>query len=91
MDRDDDNTNNFECAEWYHRVMTSASTKGTLCLSSFFHTTTLLAHYSTTVHCRYKDGELSVGENTCIDRCSSKYWQVTGIVGQMLGAQQGGP
>ena len=56
-----------------------------------FHTTTLLAHYSASVHCRYKDGELSVGENTCIDRCSSKYWQVTGIVGQMLGAQQGGP
>jgi hypothetical protein len=26
--------------------------------------------------CRYKDGELSVGENSCIDRCSSKYWQV---------------
>lgn len=25
---------------------------------------------------RYKDGELSVGENSCIDRCSSKYWQV---------------
>lgn len=25
---------------------------------------------------RYKDGDLSVGENTCIDRCSSKYWQV---------------
>ena len=43
------------------------------------------------VHYRYKDGDLSVGENTCIDRCSSKYWQVTGIVGQMLGAQQGGP
>lgn len=36
---------------------------------------------------RYKDGELNVGENSCIDRCSSKYWQVTGIVGQMLGAQ----
>jgi hypothetical protein len=39
--------------------------------------------------CRYKEGELSVGENACIDRCSNKYWQVTGIVGQMLGAQGG--
>lgn len=36
---------------------------------------------------RYKEGELSVGENACIDRCSNKYWQTTGIVGQMLGAQ----
>ncbi|KAL0045108.1 hypothetical protein WJX82_008611 [Trebouxia sp. C0006] len=39
---------------------------------------------------RYKEGELNVGENSCVDRCSSKYWQVTGIVGQMLGGQQGG-
>ncbi|DBA82538.1 hypothetical protein WJX79_003697 [Trebouxia sp. C0005] len=38
---------------------------------------------------RYKEGELNVGENSCIDRCSSKYWQVTGIVGQMLGGQGG--
>ena len=30
----------------------------------------------TLLSCRYKDGDLSVGENTCIDRCSSKYWQV---------------
>lgn len=36
---------------------------------------------------RYKEGELNVGENSCVDRCSSKYWQVTGIVGQMLGGQ----
>lgn len=38
---------------------------------------------------RYKEGELNVGENSCVDRCSSKYWQVTGIVGQMLGGQGG--
>ncbi|KAK9815529.1 hypothetical protein WJX72_005179 [[Myrmecia] bisecta] len=38
---------------------------------------------------RYKDGELNVGENSCVDRCASKYWQVTGIVGQMLGGAQG--
>lgn len=34
---------------------------------------------------RYKEGDLNVGENSCVDRCASKYWQVTGIVGQMLG------
>ncbi|KAM7522118.1 hypothetical protein LguiA_012020 [Lonicera macranthoides] len=25
---------------------------------------------------RYKDPELNMGENSCIDRCVSKYWQV---------------
>ena len=25
---------------------------------------------------RYKEGELHIGENSCIDRCVSKYWQV---------------
>jgi len=41
---------------------------------------------------RYKDGELNVGENSCVDRCASKYWQVTGIIGQMLGgAMSQGP
>ncbi|KAL4436527.1 hypothetical protein ABPG75_003666 [Micractinium tetrahymenae] len=45
--------------------------------------------YEKCIDKRYKDGDLSVGENSCIDRCSSKYWQVTGIVGQMLGAQGG--
>lgn len=38
---------------------------------------------------RYKEGDLNVGENSCVDRCCSKYWQATGIVGQMLGAQGG--
>ncbi|NP_001403141.1 Mitochondrial import inner membrane translocase subunit TIM10 isoform 2 [Zea mays] len=34
---------------------------------------------------RYKEAELNMGENSCIDRCVSKYWQVTNLVGQMLG------
>ncbi|CAL5219031.1 g790 [Coccomyxa viridis] len=37
---------------------------------------------------RYKEGDLNVGENSCVDRCASKYWQVTGIVGQLLGGAQ---
>ncbi|AQK61849.1 mitochondrial import inner membrane translocase subunit TIM10 isoform X1 [Zea mays] len=36
---------------------------------------------------RYKEAELNMGENSCIDRCVSKYWQVTNLVGQMLGNQ----
>ncbi|KAF5727357.1 Tim10/DDP family zinc finger protein isoform 1 [Tripterygium wilfordii] len=35
---------------------------------------------------RYKESELNMGENSCIDRCVSKYWLVNGIVGQMLSA-----
>ena len=38
---------------------------------------------------KYKDGDLNVGENSCVDRCAAKYWQVVGIVGQLLGGQQG--
>ncbi|MCD7467058.1 protein transporter tim10 [Datura stramonium] len=33
---------------------------------------------------KYKEPELYMGENTCIDRCVSKYQQVTNIIGQML-------
>ncbi|KAH0883569.1 hypothetical protein HID58_059665 [Brassica napus] len=35
---------------------------------------------------RYKENELNMGENSCIDRCVSKYWQVNGMVGQLLSA-----
>ncbi|XP_056684606.1 mitochondrial import inner membrane translocase subunit TIM10-like isoform X2 [Spinacia oleracea] len=33
---------------------------------------------------RYKEGELHLGENSCIDRCVSKYWQVNNLVGHLL-------
>ncbi|KVH94667.1 Mitochondrial import inner membrane translocase subunit Tim10/Tim12, partial [Cynara cardunculus var. scolymus] len=35
---------------------------------------------------RYKESELNMGENSCIDRCVSKYWQVTNLIGQLLGS-----
>ncbi|KAK4784298.1 hypothetical protein SAY86_018666 [Trapa natans] len=33
----------------------------------------------------YKESELNMGENSCIDRRVSKYWQVNNLVGQLLG------
>ena len=35
--------------------------------------------------CRYKDGELNVGESACLDRCASKYWQVRAAAVRILG------
>ncbi|XP_039012850.1 mitochondrial import inner membrane translocase subunit TIM10-like isoform X1 [Hibiscus syriacus] len=35
---------------------------------------------------KYKEAELNMGENSCIDRCVSKYWQVNSMIGQMLSA-----
>lgn len=40
--------------------------------------------FSKCVEKRYKDGELNLGENSCIDRCVSKYWQVNNIIGHLL-------
>ncbi|KAE9461051.1 hypothetical protein C3L33_07040, partial [Rhododendron williamsianum] len=37
---------------------------------------------------RYKEAELNMGENSCIDRCVSKYWQVTNLIGQLLGSNR---
>ncbi|VFQ79894.1 unnamed protein product [Cuscuta campestris] len=34
---------------------------------------------------KYKESELNMGENSCIDRCVSKYWQVNSLVGGLLG------
>ena len=42
--------------------------------------------YEKCIDKKFKDGDLNVGENSCVDRCASKYWQCVGIVGQMLGA-----
>ena len=42
--------------------------------------------YEKCIDKKFKDGDLNVGENSCVDRCTSKYWQCVGIVGQMLGA-----
>lgn len=41
---------------------------------------------------RPKEGELSLGENACIDRCAAKFWQVATIIGNQMvqGAVQGG-
>ncbi|GAU17289.1 hypothetical protein TSUD_110060, partial [Trifolium subterraneum] len=35
---------------------------------------------------KYKESELNMGENSCIDRCVSKYWHVTNLIGQLLGS-----
>ncbi|XP_024023839.1 mitochondrial import inner membrane translocase subunit TIM10 [Morus notabilis] len=39
---------------------------------------------------KYKESELNMGENSCIDRCVSKYWHVTNLVGQLLGSGRPG-
>jgi len=32
----------------------------------------------------YKEGELNIGECSCVDRCVAKYSQVTAIIGRVL-------
>ena len=48
------------------------------------------ACYDKCIDKKFKEGDLNVGENSCVDRCASKYWETVAIVGQMLGAQGGG-
>ena len=31
-----------------------------------------------------KEGELTLGENACIDRCAAKFWQVATIIGNQM-------
>merc|ERR1712224_544793 len=33
----------------------------------------------------HKESDLNVGENSCVDRCVAKYWQVVSTVGALLG------
>ncbi|PON69336.1 Mitochondrial import inner membrane translocase subunit [Trema orientale] len=48
----------------------------------------MLTHtcFNKCVEKKYKESELNMGENSCIDRCVSKYWHVTNLVGQLLGS-----
>jgi len=47
------------------------------------------ACYEKCIDKKFKEGDLNVGENSCVDRCAAKYWESVAIVGQMLGAQSG--
>ncbi len=42
------------------------------------------------LHSSYKDGDLNVGETSCVDRCASKYWQVRERRGKERGERDGG-
>ncbi|XP_074576233.1 mitochondrial import inner membrane translocase subunit TIM10-like [Curcuma longa] len=37
---------------------------------------------------RYKETELYIGENSCIDRCTAKYVQASNMIGQILASQR---
>ena len=65
------------CAGWCQAVLRSAWTNGEpsdLC-NLITLSVQLCGSQCKLPRCRYKEGELNVGENSCIDRCSSKYWQ----------------
>jgi len=40
--------------------------------------------YAKCIPRRYKEGELNIGECSCVDRCVAKYSQVTAIIGRVL-------
>ncbi|GMH40576.1 hypothetical protein BSKO_08480 [Bryopsis sp. KO-2023] len=44
--------------------------------------------YQKCIDTKFKDGQLTVGENSCVDRCSAKYWQVVAMIGTMLSGQK---
>ncbi|KAK9186277.1 hypothetical protein WN943_026641 [Citrus x changshan-huyou] len=46
----------------------------------------IIAKFLNVTNVRYKESELNMGENSCIDRCVSKYWQVNSMIGQLLSA-----
>ena len=34
---------------------------------------------------KYHEGDLNLGETTCVDRCTHKYFQAMAIVGKVVG------
>ncbi|XP_047260098.1 mitochondrial import inner membrane translocase subunit TIM10 [Capsicum annuum] len=42
------------------------------------------------VSTKYREGELYMGENTCIDRCVSKYQQGRAVKGRWMGSPEVG-
>jgi mitochondrial import inner membrane translocase subunit TIM10 len=69
------------------QAQAAAATAMALATTELEYRVELLNHMVSNCHEKcaskpYKDGQLSVGENSCVDRCSSKYWQVDDIDGK---------